>query len=163
MRKNFLIVMVIALGFVLYACSNTEEVAPEEVAPAEVEMHKCAQSGGEIPVGEGIMKMKGEDELWFGNEEMLFAYLKDNKMTSMDDKIMLKEEGVNYCEVCSLQMPDGEGLKYMMDDKELWFANEMMLNMYLEKMKMKVDGDKLVPLPAEPETPKEGDTAEPAE
>ena len=57
MRKNVLIVMVIAIGFLLFACSNTEEV------PAEGEMHKCAQSGGDIPAGEGIMKMKGEENV----------------------------------------------------------------------------------------------------
>ena len=138
-----------------------EKLVPVESKPAEVIKNICAQSGVEIPEGEGMKMMKGDEVLWFASEEMLFTYLKDNKMTWMDDKIMLKEEGVNYCEVCSMQVFEDEGLKYMLEDKEIWFANEKMLKMYLDKMKMKVDGDKLVPAPAEPEMPKETDTAEP--
>ena len=204
MRKNILVVIVIALSFMLYACNGAEKVPAEGethicaqsgmeipesqgmklmigekevwfgnkemcdmylaenkmkidgemIVPVDVEKtepevkpgHTCAQSGVEIPEGEGIKKMKGEEELWFGNMEMLFTYLKDNKMTFMDEDIMLKEEGKNYCEVCSMQIPEGKGLKYMMDEKEVWFASKMMLNKFLEKMKMKVDGDKLIPV-----------------
>ncbi|MCD4658388.1 MAG: hypothetical protein K8S87_12705 [Planctomycetes bacterium] len=179
MKNSILIVMILAFSLLFNSCSLYEKVfdkspedAPEDTpadvpadvpeddpadvpeddpadVPAKVKTNICAQSGVEIPVGECMKMMKGDEVLWFSSEEMLFAYLKDNKMTWMHDKIMLKEEGVNYCEVCSMQIFEDEGLKYMLEDKEIWFANEKMLNIYLEKNNMKLEGEKIVPFAEE--------------